>query len=35
MTRRLNVDLFNDRRLAELARHHGFAAQAHARVSAA
>ena len=35
VTRRLDVDLFNDRRLADLARHHGFAAQAHARVSAA
>ena len=35
MTRGLDVDLFDDRRLADLARHHGFAAQAHARVSAA
>jgi hypothetical protein len=35
MTRGLDVDLFNDRQLAELARHHCFAAQAHGRVSAA
>jgi hypothetical protein len=35
VTRGLDVDLFDDRWLAELASDHGFAAHVHARVSAA